>query len=302
MTRGVFLLLISALGFAASSVFVKLITVASPIPAQEITFFRFLIGLVLLLIYLAARRRSLPLRPVRLKYVLLRAFFTIGAASLFYLGIQHTTITNANMLNMTYPLFVFLLAPYINRERNRLHLYVFLLIAFIGMYLIVVPEFGIIRTGDFLALGSGLLAGFAITFLREARKYDHTFLIIFYAMAIGTVLSGLVALPSFILPETGMLLYLLLCAVTALLGQIFLTWGYRYIGAAPGALVSASRILFGAALGVVLFADPLTVKIVCGGLLIMTALAGISGRPGGRPGARSRAEAPSRSGRSAGPG
>ena len=298
MTRGVFLLLISALGFAASSVFVKLITVASPIPAQEITFFRFLIGLVLLLIYLAARRRSLPLRPVRLKYVLLRAFFTIGAASLFYLGIQHTTITNANMLNMTYPLFVFLLAPYINRERNRLHLYVFLLIAFIGMYLIVVPEFGIIRTGDFLALGSGLLAGFAITFLREARKYDHTFLIIFYAMAIGTVLSGLVALPSFILPETGMLLYLLLCAVTALLGQIFLTWGYRYIGAAPGALVSASRILFGAALGVVLFADPLTVKIVCGGLLIMTALAGISGRPG----ARSRAEAPSRSGRSAGPG
>jgi drug/metabolite transporter (DMT)-like permease len=298
VTRGILLLLASALAFAASSVFVKLITVASPIPAQEITFFRFTIGFILLVIYLAARRRPLPLRPVRLNYVLLRAFFTISSASLFYLGIQYTTVTNANMLNMTYPLFVFVLAPWINRERNRLHLYVFLLIAFIGMYLIVVPEFGIIRVGDFLALGSGLFAGFSITFLREARKYDHTFLIIFYAMAIGTVLSGLVALPFFIVPEVGMLLYLLLCALTALLGQIFLTWGYRYIDAAPGALVSATRIPFAAVLGIGLFNDPLTVKIVVGGLLIVAALAGISRRPG----APGRSEAPSPPGRSPGPG
>jgi len=298
MTRGIILLLASALAFAASTVFVKLITLSSAISAQEITFFRFLIGFILITAWLATRRSRPSLRPVRMKYVLLRAVFNVSAASLFYLGVQYTTVTNANMLNMTYPLFVFLLAPWINHEPSRRRLYGFLLIAFAGMYLVVVPDFSTIRAGDFLALGSGLLAGFSVTTLRETRKYDSTSLILFYVMAIGTVLSGLAVLPIFVLPDLKIMFLMLLCALAALLGQITLTWGYRYIGAAPGALVSASRILFGAALGVAFFNDPLTVKIICGGLLIVVALTGISGLPGARP----RAPGPSRPGRSAGPG
>jgi drug/metabolite transporter (DMT)-like permease len=286
MSRGPLLLLASALAFAASSVFVKLITLGSAIPALEVAFFRFLVGLVLLVVWRAARRQPLPLKPVRLKYVLLRAVFTSSAVCLFYLGIQYTTVTNANMLNMTYPLFVFILAPWINREPGRPGLYGFLLIAFVGMYLIVLPDFGTIRPGDFLALGSGAVAGFSITCLREARKTDNTFLILLYAMVFGTVLSGLTALPFFVVPGAKMMLYMLLCGISALLAQVLLVWGYRYIDAAPGALVSATRILFATALGVWFFQDPLTVKIVCGGLLILAALTGISGRSGGRRRAR----------------
>jgi len=58
---------------------------------------------------------------------------------------------------------------------------------------------------------------------------------------------------------------------------VFNTISFRYIDAQTGALVSTSRILFAAALGVLLFSDRLTPRILAGGLLIVVSVVGSSG-------------------------
>jgi len=280
VTKGLVYLLLSALTFSLSTAFAKLITSNSEVPAVEITFFRFLLGFVITLLYVLWKKQ--PLKPNKLKYILLRAFFNTTAVILFFIGIQYSTITKANMLNMTYPIFVFLISPFLNREKTSGVYYLFLILTMAGLYFIVVPDASIfsidkVNRGDVFALASGLLAGFAITSLRQARKYDSSYLILFYLMALGSIFNLIIVIPVFVIPEGMIALYVILCAGTAVTGQIFITVGYKYIDAAAGSLVSSTRIIFSLALGVIIFSDPLTFRIIAGGILIILSLFGVSG-------------------------
>ena len=274
MMRGVLLLLLSALAFTLSTVFAKLVNRGSSISGIEISFFRFCAGLLFVSLYLL--RSRVNIRPNNLRYVLLRAGFNTIAVLLFFTGIQYTTVTNANMLNMTYPAFVFILAPFINKEKGKYIHILFLLMTLAGTYLIIFPDFNTINPGDLYAFLSAIAAGFALTTLREARKYDSSATILFHLMLIGAAISFVLMLPSFIMPQGIILVYLLLSAVTAVVGQGAITVGFRFINAAPGSLVSSSRILFAAALGIAIFGDPLNTHILCGGTLILISLIGTS--------------------------
>ena len=274
-SRGVILILISALSFAVSTVFAKLVTESSATQSSQITFFRFLIGFIGASAYIVWKKQSL--RPHRPLYMFLRAVFNATAVLLFYAGVQHSSVTRANMINMTYPVFVFLFAPFINSEKNRPVNYCFLALTLAGVFLISMPGVAGVNRGDLFSLGSALLAGLAISTLREARKYDSTELILFYLMLIGVTINLFIMLPVFIMPRGIILVHTLLSAVTAVAGQVALTVGYRYIDAAPGSLVSSSRIFFAALLGFTIFADQITTRTLAGGILIILSLAGVSG-------------------------
>lgn len=275
MKTGILYLLSSAFLFACATVFAKLVNIQAGIPGVEVTFFRFLIGFIAALIFLVIRKESL--RPVKTRYVLLRSFLNIVAVIFFFTGIQYTTVTNANMLNMTYPVFVYLFSPFINRERRPFIYYTYLLITLSGIYLVINPDFSHILIGDSFALVSGIIAGGAISILRESRKYDRSFIIFFYLMGIGTVVNFFVMIPFFVAPAGIVILYLFLAAFLGALGQVFITIGYRHIDAASGSLVSSTRILFAGIMGVTFFADPLTAELIAGGALIIISLAGVSG-------------------------
>lgn len=275
MYRGILCLLIAEFCFALSTVFGKFVTTGSDITGVELTFFRFLIGTVAVSAVMITTRISF--RPVRTRYVVLRAILNTFAVLAFFTGIQYTTVTNANMLNLTYPVFVFCIAPFLNREKNHPANYLYLCIALIGVYLIINPDFRSINPGDISALLSGVIAGFGISILRESRKYDSSEVILFYLMMIGCLISFFVMLPFFIMPRGMMLVHTLLSGGIAVAGQACITFGYRYIGAAPGSVVSSSRMLFAVCIGVWFFADPLSIAIITGGVLLLIALIGISG-------------------------
>lgn len=275
MLKGVIFLLLAALSFSFSTVFAKMIVLQSNVPAFEIVFFRFLIGFPMILGYVLVTKK--PLRPKRMDWVILRACFNFGVVAFLFLGVQFTTITKANMLNLTYPVFVFVVAPFMNKEKARLSNYLFLFVTIIGVYLVTLPDFTHINVGDLYALISGIIGGFSISSVREARKYDENYLIIFYLMAIGLLGNFLLMLPIFVIPEGKIFFNLVFSAAGGFLGQIFTTMGFHYIEAPTGALLTASRLLFATLLGVSLFGDPLTFRILSGGMLILISLIGVSG-------------------------
>ena len=74
------------------------------------------------------------------------------------------------------------------------------------------------------------------------------------------------------LPNAMELLFLVGCSAAGVLGQYLLTYGFLYVTAVEGSIMSSSRIFLAALLGPLLAADPaLTVSGWCGASLIFFA-------------------------------
>ena len=212
-----------------------------------------------------------------MKLVAVRAVFNCLSVMLLTWALQYTTITNANMLNMTYPVFVILLAPYITKEKSEKSTFIYLFIIMLGTYIVSNPSFARVNIGDAIATVSAITAAIAVLFLTEARKYDDGDIIVFYVMLIGAFINLPYAYNDVVLFDLNGLVPVFLSALLGFLGQVFITWGYKYVDSSTGALVSTSRIIMSAAIGVIFLSEPLNSRVVLGILLITSALAGISG-------------------------
>ena len=274
MRKGIIFLMLAELCFSSSTVFAKFVTESSPISSFEITFFRFFFGVIVAFIYLKKERQSF--KPYKLSLLIMRGILNCTAVVLLYLAAKFTTITNANMLNMTYPVFIFLIAPFINKEKSSPVLFLFLILTMIGIYLVVTPTFNKINIGDIIGLASGIASAFAVCTLKEARIYDNTFIILFYMMGVGTLLNFILIIPYFIIPHGITAFNLFISALLGILGQVFITSGYKHITAKSGSLISSSRIIFAVLLGVFIFSEPLSVKIISGGILILTSIISVT--------------------------
>lgn len=274
MKSGIVLLIMAEFCFAAATVFAKYVTNISEIPAIEVTFFRVSLGTIVAAMYMWHTKTSF--RPKKIKLVIARALFSFSALVAFFYSVEHSSVTNGNMLNMTYPVFIFILAPLLGLEKlNKLSL-LFLITAMTGIYLVIFPDFSNINKGDLIGLLSGILAAFAIISLSVAREYDSTVLIVFYLMAIGTVCNAVMMAPVFVMPTGKELPALLASGIMGLTGQILLTMGYKHVTAKAGSMVSSSRILFAALMGFIFFSEALYVRVIVGGLLIIISIIGVS--------------------------
>ena len=271
MYRGIIFIMLSELCFTVSTIFSKLLTSSSDVSAMEVTFSRFFLGF--LVVSVAVYKNSISLVANKLSLLVWRGVLNTVAVILFFLASQYTTITNTHMLNMTYPFFIFLFAPlFFRQEKISPFLYLILIVALAGIWLVINPNLNSINKGDIFGLLSGLVAAFAIITLNMARKNDSTMVILFYLMSIGTILNGLVMLPVFIWPQGSQWLLLLASASVGVIGQICITYGYKYITARAGSLVSTSRVLYAVVLGMLIFSEDLTLRIATGGLLILLSI------------------------------
>ena len=273
-TGGIILLLLGELFFSSSTVFAKIATNIAPVNPHLFVFLRFALGLILVTAYLWFKKESFL--PERWSLVIARGVLNTISVSFFFLALKYTSVTNANMLNMTYPAFVFLIAPLVIQEKSHAQGWLYLCLTLLGAFLVINPDFHAINRGDVYGLLSGAISGAAIVSLRMARKYESSTIILFYLMLIGTLITTGFVFPHFCIPGGVVGLYIWGAVLCGLLGQALITIGYKYIAATSGSLVSASRIVFASILGVSFCGDHLTWLIVLGGVLILWSLISLS--------------------------
>jgi drug/metabolite transporter (DMT)-like permease len=274
MRRGIYPLILAELCFASATVFAKFVTNSSDIPAIEITFCRLILGVVLATLYMLKTKTSFI--PKKVPLVVARAILSFSALIAFFYSVEHSSVTNANMLNMTYPVFIFLVAPLFKLEKLHKISLLFLLMAMAGIYLVIFPDFSHINKGDVIGLLSGIFGAFSIITLSIAREHDSTVLIVFYLMAIGAVLNAFMLVPVFLMPHASDLPFLIASGFAGVMGQVLLTMGYKHVSAKAGSMVSSSRIIFAATMGFFFFSEALSTRILAGGFLIIAAIIGIS--------------------------
>jgi drug/metabolite transporter (DMT)-like permease len=239
----------------------------------HVTMARFVLGALAVVPAIVRDRSVFSMN--RPRWVLIRAGTNVLAVFFFFFAIRYTTVSKANLLNMSYPLFVFAFAPFVIGERNSVIRYAALVLTLVGAWNVIRPPeisgIGSFASGDLLAFASAITAGFSIASLRRARLHDDSSTIVFYVMIVGLILNAAV-LPAIPRPGGDGILWTVAAGACGALGQVLLTVGFKRISASAGAIVSTVRIPIAAVLGVAIFHDPITPRSIAGAVLIVSSL------------------------------
>ena len=238
-------------------------------------FARFVLGFLVVVITMLLQKQKI--RPRRYHFLIGRTVSNPVAVFCFYKAVEMGSLAEANILNMTYPLFVAVFSWFFLREQRDPVSAGIVAVAFAGVWLVLSP--GDIHPGwaNLWGLCSGMTAAAAIIYLNVSRRHHDSQTILFFMFGLGALLILLFFHDAIFLPNREELFYLLSCAVAGVLGQYLLTFGFLYVTAVEGSIISSSRILLAAMLGPLLVADPaLTVTGWCGALLIFFANAALA--------------------------
>ena len=250
---------------------------------------RFLLGFVVIAGLLIAQRR--PPRPVNYHLLAGRAVANSVAVYCFYQAVQTTSVAHANILNMTYPVFVALITWGFLPEQREGRTLLALLAAFAGIVLILYPGELSMDVHHLWGLGSGISAALAIVYLNLSRKLHDSETVLFYMFGLGSVLIYAGFHEHMVIRREGDVLYLVVCGAFGIAGQYFITLGFRFITAVEGSILSSTRILMAAFLGPLIGLDPdLVLRGWLGALLIFGANVYLALRKtgAGRPGRQAR--------------
>lgn len=196
------------------------------------------------------------IRVVNMHYLVGRTIANCAAVYCFFKAVEMTSVAQANILNMTYPLFIAVFGLCFFKEKtDRITLFV-VLVAFAGVFLILNPGSMQFSFHSLWGLASGLAASGAIIYLNLSRRVHDTDTTLLFLFGLGSVLIFVVFFPKMAFPGTIDLKYLLSCSLFSIAGQYLLTFGFKYVGAVEGGVISSTRILLAAILGPVIAMDP----------------------------------------------
>ena len=247
------------------------------IASAYFVFARLLLGFFIVSLTMIMQKK--PLEPRNYHYLIGRTIANTVAVFCFYKAVELGSVAEANILNMTYPLFVALFSWFFLRgQRDILSLFI-VIVAFSGVWLVLAPGDIEPGWGNFWGICSGVTAAIAIIYLNISRRHHDSQTILFFMFGLGTALMLIFFHDAIFIPNTEELFFLLSCSAAGVLGQYLITYGFLYVTAVEGSIISSSRILLAAILGPLLVADPpLALSGWCGAILIFAANAALAVR------------------------
>jgi drug/metabolite transporter (DMT)-like permease len=254
VTLGCLAILASAVCFYISTVFIRWAETEVVIDASFFVFFRFLMGFFVICAILMSQRRGL--KPRRYDLLIGRTVFNCIAVFCFYRAVTATSLAEANILNMTYPIFLAAISWFALKAQRDAVASIMVVVAFAGIWLILSPGRVAPDLQNLWGLASGVTASLAVLYLNISRQHHDTETILFYMFGLGGILIFALFYDRIFWPDMAELKYLFLCGIFGVGGQYLMTIGFRYVTAVEGAILSSSRILMAAVLGPWIAFDP----------------------------------------------
>lgn len=244
----------SAFGFYISTVAIRWSQARVAIEPSYFAFARFLLGFIIVCGVMVYRRQA-P-RPRNYHLLVGRTLFNCAAVYCFYMAVKHTSVAEANILNMTYPIFVALFSWFLLRRQRDPVSIAMVAVAFAGIWLILAPGQINLKPANIWGLASGILASSSMIYLNVSRQHHDTNTVLFFMFGLGALVMFAVFHGHFYWPDSLSLYYLSLCALSGVAGQFLLTIGFRYVTAVDGSIISSMRIFLAALLGPFVAGEP----------------------------------------------
>jgi drug/metabolite transporter (DMT)-like permease len=238
----------SAFFFYLSTVIIKWSSMAGlKIDASLFTFARFSVGFATVLVVMGIGKQKIKV--VKKRLLIVRALGNCVAVYCFFKGVELTSVAQANILNMTYPLFIAMFSwVFFKAQRDLAEIFI-VVTAFAGVWLILAPAEMAFDYNSLWGLGSGMSAAVAILYLNLSRRVHDTHTTLFFMFGLGTVIAPCLFYDQMRMPASQELPYLFWCSAIAIAGQYLLTIGFKYVTAIEGGIISSTRILLAALLG-----------------------------------------------------
>ena len=225
--KGIFLVIVAFLGFSIMSAFIKVCSVAG-LKTQEIMFFQNLIALIVILPWIFHDKKN-SLKPKNTVLVYGRAIVGLLSMYFYFFAVKLIPLVNATLLQSTTPIFIPILAFFIFRKKITLKILLVMITGFIGVAMVLHPGKGSLNPGDFIALFSGLLSALSTVIIKILDdKNEPVKVVMFYYLAITTVIMGIWAIPTWSAPHGMLWLYLVLSGVFYALFQLLLILSVKY--------------------------------------------------------------------------
>ncbi len=274
LKSGVLLAVLASFTFSVMNALVK--EASATLPAAEIVFFRSAIGT--LLIYLLMRQAGVALSRQGVPMLLVRG--VMGALYLvcYFYAIAHIPLADASILAHMSPFFVILFSALFLGERIPRAVYWLLLVVVLGALMIVKPfSYSSYSVYAVVGLLSAVFAAGASVAIRQLSARHHTYEIVFYFLAVATLVAIPLMWNDFVVPATlrewGLLLAI---GVVSLLGQVFLTRAFSHESATIVAVTRYIGIVFNAGWGWLFWSEVPDALTIAGGVLIVVACIALS--------------------------
>lgn len=250
--RAIVYMLGASLLFSLVALLAKLV---SRLGAMEITFFRNLIGIILLL---SLFKYDKPKRfdSSKIWLLLFRGFIGTVALIAFFYNVGTVTLADAMTLVKTEPLFSALLAFWFMSERLSRIKVAAIFIGFFGVFIIGFDRGLSLAVANLVGIFGGFCAALAYISVRRLKDdFDHRFVVLSF-MGFGVILPLIIMLVGhffgfeFVIPNAKEFLFLLLIGIFSAAGQVYMTKAYFYAKAGIVSTVGYSSILFGIIFGV----------------------------------------------------
>ena len=242
-------------------------------PVGEIVFFRSFLGIPV--IVAAALLGGGP-RLLATRRVDSHAFRSLaGTASMFcsFAGYTYLPLADATAIGFAAPLFVVVLAALMLHEHVRFYRWSAVVIGFAGVLIIAGPDASVAMgaaIGAAFSLSGAALNAFAMIFLRRMSTHEHSITIAFYFMLTSSAVGLATLAFGWNWPTPAEAAILVFTGLAGGIGQLFLSFSYRYGEASVLAPFDYAGLIWAVALGYVFF-DELPGAAVYAGAIIVIA-------------------------------
>ncbi len=276
-TRGIVLLVIGLSLAAFSGALMKLL--GDQIAVFQVVWFRFSGMCVILLPYLIWRYGLAGLRPARPVIQLIRGLTMAGATTLFVLGARTVDFADAIAILYAYPFLLVIIAVLFLGERANRVVWIGVGGGFIGVLLVMRPEFEQINVGNLYIFACAVIVSIQLALNRKLGNVSPPLVTSFAgAFCAALVLSPMLVGAWAPIPD-GAWFYIALLIVSGAINQTLLVYAFAHADASTLAPFTYIEIVSAVIFGFLFFGTlptPLSwigiLLIVVGGLYVSRAM------------------------------
>lgn len=269
------LMVFAMMCFASMAVFIRL--AAEGVPALEIVFFRNFFALLILL-PLLWRSGMAMLRTEKLGLYGLRAALNITGMFAGFTALTMIPLAEATALSFTAPLFVTIGAVLVLGEVVRMRRIAALAVGFLGVLVIVGPQFGGVSLGTGLALVNAVLLAMTALVVKRLTVTEPVDAIVLWMVLLSTPLSFIPALFVWQWPDAATLVSLVCLAAAGTIGHLCWTKAWSLAEITQLQPLEFIRLPLTAIAGYLIFFEEPTAAVWLGGAIIFLSTAYITRR------------------------
>lgn len=276
--RAILLKVLSALLFAVMSALVR--HLGARYPVGQIVFFRSAFAVLpVVLIYAWRNELAAAVRTTRPLGHLGRGVISIGGMFFSFSALARLPIVDATAISFVSPLITVALSAILLKERVRIYRWSAVVLGFVGILVMLVPNFDpalhVAATGTTAGLAFAMASAFcnagSVIQVRRLTRTETTSSIVLYFSLI-CALAGLVTLPlGWLRPTSSELAALVAIGLCGGLAHILLTESYRLAPASLVAPFDYTAMIWAFLLGYVFFGELPTVYVLVGAVIIAAA-------------------------------